>query len=184
MTRAALPAAAFSLGVSAVALLVGLLIVAGALLPRAQWAAETLDSIEPRYARLLGLRDAEARIAEADQALTERLRALAYSAATPADRAGAELQQRLRAQAAESGFSVVGSQIQPARELDGFEAVAVSAVMEGSIEHLAALAAQLGELRPAARVVALSVTPLRGRGVTASRNIRVELSLAVARLVQ
>jgi general secretion pathway protein M len=184
MTRRPSSAAVFSLGVTGLALLLGVLIVASVLVPRAQWAAGTLASIEPRHARLLGLREAEAQITEADQALTERLRALAYSAATPPDRVGAELQQRLRADAAEAGFGVVGSQIQPTREFDGFEAVAVSAILEGSIEHLAALSERVDELRPAARVLALNVTPLRGRGVTPTRNIRVELTLAVARLVQ
>jgi general secretion pathway protein M len=176
--------AMFSLGVTALLLVLLVALVAGALLPRAQSAAGELSAIEPRHARLLGLREHADRVLEAEQQLQQVLRAHAYSATMPADRVGADLQQRLRSDAAESGFAVAGSQIQPVRTLEGFDVVPVSLLMEGSVEHLSALSERLGEMRPAVRVVSLNISPLRGRNVSATRNLRVELVVAAARLTQ
>lgn len=177
-------AALFSVGVTVLVLVGGLAVSAAFLMSRAKWADETLATIEPRHARLLGLAESAALIDAAGGEAMERLSALAHPAAVAADRVGADLQQRVRADAAAAGFSVVGSQILPVRELDGFEAVPVSVLLEGSLEHFAELADRVAAARPAIRVLGFNVTPLRGRGVTAARNLRVELTLASARLVR
>lgn len=181
MSRRASPAL-FSVGVTVLVLVLIFGAAASFIASRAEWARSTLDSIEPRHARLLGLRDSADRLTAAAQQSGARVRALAQPADLPTDRVGAELQQRVRADAAAAGFAVVGSQILPVNEHPGFEAVPVTVIVEGALEHLADFLDRLDGRTPAIKVQSVSVTPMRGRNVAADRYLRVEITLAVARL--
>lgn len=171
----------FSVGITLALVLLLVALGVGYLLSRAQWASDTLETIEPRHARLLGLKAEQAPLQAAFEAAATQIGVLAYGADQSAERVGTDLQQKIRTEAAEAGFSVIGSQIMPARSLEGFEEVAVSITLEGSLEHLALLLDELAEARPLVKVVSLNLVPLRGRGVTAQRNLRFDLSIASVR---
>lgn len=173
--------ALFSVGLSLASVLLVVVLAAGFLLSRAQWASDALETIEPRHARLLGLKAEQASLQAAFEAAAAQIGALAYAADQSGERVGTDLQQKIRTEAAEAGFSVVGSQIMPFKQLGGFEEVPVSIILEGSLEHLALLLDELAEASPLVKVVALNLVPLRGRGVTAQRNLRIDLSVASVR---
>lgn len=179
--RPALRPALFSVGTTLALVLLLVALGAGYLLSRAQWASDTLETIEPRHARLLGLKAEQAPLQAAFESAATQIGALAYGADQSAERVGTDLQQKIRAAAAEAGFSVIGSQIMPGRSLDGFEEVPVSITLEGALEHLALLLDELSEARPLVKVVSLNLIPLRGRGLTPQRNLRLDLSVASVR---
>lgn len=152
--------------------------LAGVLHTRAQWASETLGTIEPRHARLLGLLDRQADLAAAASAATAASADLLYPSDQTVERVATDLQQKLRSAASEAGFTVVGSQIQPVRNLAGLDEVSVVLTLEGALDHLAAFADALEGLRPQVRVSVLTMVPLRGRGVNAQRHLRAEMTLS------
>lgn len=174
---------ALVVGVCALALLVFLGLVLNAIAFRADWARSTLDSIEPRYARLAGLQQRSTDLDEAAAASTSRLQELAYPADMPADAVGVELQKKVRAAATAAGFSVAGSNILSGQEHDVFEGVQVAVQLEGSLEHLADFFERIAETRPQIRLAELSIAPAGGRNINADRNIRVAVTLAVARVL-
>lgn len=173
--------ALFSVGISLAAVLLVFFLGAVFLLSRAQWANDTLATIEPRHARLMGLKAEQVQLQAAFDAAAAQIGALAYPVDQGSERVGTDLQQKLRTIASEAGFSVVGSQIMPFRQIEGFEEVPVSIILEGSLGHLMQLLDELGDARPLVRVVSLNLIPLRGRGVSAQRHIRADLSVASVR---
>ncbi|HRD32760.1 MAG TPA: type II secretion system protein GspM [Rhodocyclaceae bacterium] len=171
----------FSVGLTLSVLLLAVVLAAGFLVSRSQWASDMLASIEPRHARLQGLKAQDVALQAAFDAAAAQIGVLTYGGDQSTERVGTDLQQKIRAVAASAGFSVVGSQIMPARLLDGFEEVPVSITLEGALEHLGPLLDELAVARPLVKVVSLNLVPMRGRGVTAQRNLRLDLSVASVR---
>ena len=174
----------FTLGTLALLAMLLLVPLASAVVTRLQWADDTLSTIEPRYARLLGLKAAEPQIVAAAAGVRDTVADLVYPQDQSAERVSTDLQQKLRAAATSAGFTVVGSQIQVARALSGFEEAAVSLTLEGALDHLATFADAVEQMRPLVRVSSLTMVPLRGRGVTAQRNLRAEVTLSSLRVAQ
>lgn len=103
---------------------------------RMNWAQETLASIEPRYARLLGLGMVGVHVLTGVDEINTDLARYAYSADVDAQRIGTDLQQRVRALAEEAGVSVVGSQILPARVHRGFAQIPLKVTVNGNLEGI------------------------------------------------
>ncbi len=106
---------------------------------RMNWAQETLASIEPRYARLLGLGMVGVHVLTGVDEINTDLARYAYSADVDAQRIGTDLQQRVRALAEEAGVSVVGSQILPARVHGGFAQIPLKVTVNGNLEGIRGL---------------------------------------------
>lgn len=181
--HAKLRPAAFSVGIALFVILVVLGVFAYQWAHRMQWAHETLETLAPRHARLLGLQGEGDRILTALSEADRRLATLAHGAEHADERVAAELQQRVRQAAVEAGFIVVGSQILPASDHGTFVVVPVSVTLEGDLAHLFGFVDSLQAQQPAARIIALIATPLGGRGVTAERNLRIDATIGVARLL-
>ena len=98
-----------------------------------RWAAETLEEIEPRYARLLGLRDASSQLDEALKQARTALSRLGYAADRDAAQIGNDLQQVGRRALQAAGLTVASSQVLPARGEAGFERIRVSLQAEGAL---------------------------------------------------
>lgn len=142
----------------------------GYIVDKKLWADGIIDDIEPRYARLLGLQEMAERIERARAQAEAVLQEQVYPASLDTDRAGADLQQRLRAVAQQAGLSIQGSQITtvpPASARDGtpaepFERIAVTINLEADLPALQEMLSALQQQRPAIHVESLSLRPVRG----------------------
>lgn len=140
---------------------IGLALVANELSYRYQWANDTLAELEPRYARLEGLKHVSSEVDMSLTVVTEYLARRTYPPDMPADRAGTDFQQRMRALAEASGMNVAGSQILPPKVGSGFQAIPISATVEGTIESLRQLLVALPGEVPAVQVDSMVVQPAR-----------------------
>lgn len=158
-----------------------LLVVAAAgqyVLGKHRWAAATLDEIEPRYARLLGLRDTSGKLEEGLNQARANLARLGHGAERDAAQVGNDLQQVARRALQAAGLSVASSQVLPPRGEAGFERIVVSLQAEGPLSgvQLALAALQAETPRPtfdslvlqATRRVAEDGTPVVSCSITLS----------------
>jgi len=129
LQRRALVSVALTLGV---VLLLALL--AGQFVLRKHlWAIETLEQIEPRYARLLGLRDTSGQLEETLKQSRTALSRLGYAADRDAAQVGNDLQQVARRALQTAGLAVASSQVLSPRSEAGFERISVSVQAEGAL---------------------------------------------------
>ena len=172
-------------GGAAVLLLAGILTVAYVLVGRMLWANDTLAVIEPRYARLAGLREVRTEIETGLTQVQATLGRYAYPASMNGDRIGTDLQQRVRRVAEAAGMSVSGSQILPVRPADGFTHVPVSVSAEGTLESLRNMLAGLAAESPTIQVESIviqSVARRRARGAPEDQRLAVQMNLAAIHL--
>ena len=179
-TRAS-SSALFAVGSTLLLVVVLASVAVAVILSRLQSAQETLQALEPRYARLLGLEGEHERLEQALTQTTELLEAAAYPAALDTGRVGADLQQRLRAASEGAGFVVVSSRIAAANPLQGFDEIPLSLRLEGSLANLEAMLRALPALRPAVHLRSLSLTSVARRG-SRDYELRVDMVVAAARL--
>ncbi|MCK2127783.1 type II secretion system protein GspM [Thauera aromatica] len=154
-------------GGSLLVLLLALAVIASFLIGRLNWAHDTLDSIEPRYARLLGLRELQPQLEAGMSEVAANLGRYAHPAAMDSARIGTDLQQRVRQIAETAGLGVVGSQILPSRTHAGFVQVPLKLTVDGNLEGLRGLLAAFEREVPIILVDKLqaNATPQRqGRG--------------------
>lgn len=139
--RAAVTVAVTLAAVLAIVLGVGQYVVTNHL-----WAADVLEQIEPRYARLLGLRDTGGQMEEALKQARASLSRLGHPADRDAAQVGNDLQQVARRALQTAGLTVASSQVLAPRGEAGFERIAVSLQAEGPLGAVqVALAALQGE---------------------------------------
>lgn len=161
-------------------LMVGLWI--GELVARTWRMAEQRAAIEPRYARLAGVFERGEAIVAAGRQVTEALAQLAYPATDDVGEIGTELQQRVRQLAEAAELRVVGSQILPVREEQGFTVVTVTGTLEGETGALAAFLAALAAEQPPIVVEKVAVQASRARRGQLSGDINAQASMSVLRL--
>lgn len=168
---------------SSFALLLGVVAIADQLQFRYEWARDTIDLVDQRYARMLGIRDA-APVLEERLAATNRILArYAHDNQAGADRVGAELQQRVRALASEANVAVVGSQILPVRPAEGFEIIPLTLTLESDVASLRDFLLAAAAEEPLLRIDQMTITKLRQRrNQTAGDRLRVQINLGVIRL--
>jgi general secretion pathway protein M len=146
LQRRALISVAVTLGtLLAVALLAGQYVVRKHL-----WGIERLEELEPKYARLLGLREAGPQLEERLKQARAALPRLGHTADRDAAQVGIDLQQLARRALQTAGLSVSSSQVLPPRGEAGYERIAVSLQAEGALSGvqlaLAALQAEAPRL--------------------------------------
>lgn len=109
---------------------------------------ESLDQLEPRYARLVGL--------EAQQAEIETLKVKAaalreqyvYPAAQDATQTGNQAQQKVRDILAAAGLQVISSQVLPAKDEKGFDRIPLTLRAEGELLGLQSALAVINSQQP------------------------------------
>jgi general secretion pathway protein M len=129
LQRRALVAVVVTLG----ALLIAVGLLGRYVVQKHQWGLETLEQIEPRYARLLGLRDTGGKLEETLKQSRAALSQLGYPAERDAAQVGNDLQQVARRALQAAGLSVASSQVLAPRSESGFERIAVSVQAEGAL---------------------------------------------------
>jgi general secretion pathway protein M len=127
--------------VISVALTLGLVLLAAVaaghyVVQRHLQAVETLEQIEPRYARLLGLRETSAQLEEVLKRSRATLSLLGYASERDAAQVGNDLQQVVRRALQTAGLSVASSQVLSPRSESGFDRISVSEQAEGALSGI------------------------------------------------
>jgi general secretion pathway protein M len=121
------------------------------------WAVDQLAEVEPRYARLLGLRAADAQLdARLKQARTALTR-LGYGSDRDAAQIGNDLQQKVRSALQAAGMTVSSSQVLPVKTETKVDRVSVAAQVEGPLNGLQVALAALQAETPALSIDGLQV---------------------------
>lgn len=107
-----------------------------AVVAKHQWAVNLIDQLEPRYARLAGLRAGGGRLRATETELSANLARLAYGPEGDPAQSGNEALQRLRAAIASHGLQVSSSQVLPAREEGAFLRIGLNLRVEGELALL------------------------------------------------
>lgn len=128
------------------ALLVGAM---GYAINKHRWATETLASIEPRHARLLGLQAAERQMTGIESQLKTSLARFAYPANGDGAQVGNAALQRVREIAGSRGMRVTSSQVMPAKQEGQFDRIGLLLAIEGEWPQFQALAQELATQTPA-----------------------------------
>lgn len=146
------------------------------------WAASTLEQIEPRYARLLGLRDTGSQLQEALQQHRAALSQLGYPADRDVAQLGNDLQQVARRALQAAGVSVASSQVLTPRSEGGLDRILVSLQGEGALSGVQLALAALQAEKPR---IAFDNVLLQATGRTAEDGtpiVACRLTVAVLRL--
>lgn len=164
------------------ALLLVVLLVGQFIVSKHLWAADQLVEIEPRHARLLGLRDAggqlEASLNEARAALSR----LGYPAARDAAQVGNDLQQLARRALQTAGMTVASSQVLAPRSESGVDRVSVSVQAEGALSGVQVALAALQAETPAILVDGLILQPTGRSAEDGTPIVSCRVTVAVLRL--
>ena len=113
-----------------------------------RWAVNRLADIEPRYARLAGLRDAGPQIDALQRDLAGNLAQFAYPADGDTAQVGNAALQRVRELATAAQLRVSSSQVLAPRETDGFHRIGLNLVVEGNWEQMLQFHQVLARQRP------------------------------------
>lgn len=146
------------------------------------WAQDRLAEIEPRHARLLGLRDAGPALEEGLKEARVALSRLGYPAARDAAQIGNDLQQTVRRALQTAGLSVASSQVLATRSDAGVDRVSVSVHAEGALSGVQLALAALQAESPAVLVDGLVLQPTGRSAEDGSPVLSCRLTVAVLRL--
>lgn len=174
--------ALISVAVTIVAVLLPALLAGQYVARQHLWALERLEEVEPRYARLLGLRDARARLEEGLKQARAVLPRLGHTADRDAAQVGNDLQHLARRALQTAGLSVTSSQVLPPRGEAGFERIGVTLQAEGA---LSGVQLALAALQAEAPRIAFDTVVLQSTGRFAEDGTPVvscRLAIAVLRL--
>jgi len=176
-----------AVAITLLVLIIGVTVLVGSLLmDKLVWAQETLEAIEPRYARLLGLSGVGPSLDTALQEVRGSLERRAYPSSISPERIGTDAQERIRSMAESAGLAVSGSQILPVRAHPGFVQIPLKVTVDGDLESLRKFLAAADTAMPVVLVDSLQVASIvrRARRGAAEppQRLNVQLSLSVLRL--
>ena len=121
-------------------------------------AAQTrVAELEPRYARLQGMRASRQELDETDAKATALVERFAYPSTLEVTQAGNDAQQRLRTIFAGAGLEVVSSQVLPSKVEKEFDRIPLSFRVDGELLGLQSALVVLSSQTPAVMVEALTV---------------------------
>ena len=143
----------------------------------------SIDSLEPRIARLRGLIETEAELQQVAGEVNRRIPGLVYSKDQDRATVSANLQQEVRQILVDAGLSVTNSQVLPVREQELFDYVAVKVTVRGSMANVDAALSSLASYMPLVLVESLDIAPRRsGRRNTAVTDQAVTATLQLLSL--
>ncbi len=146
------------------------------------WALEAMEQIEPRYARLLGLRDTAPQLKEAVTQARTAVSRLGHPADRSAAQIGNDLQQVVRQAMQAAGMTIASSQVLSPRSEAGYERILVSVQAEGALSSVQAAIAALQTETPRITVDSLLVQAVGRVATDGTPVVSVRLTVAVLRL--
>lgn len=142
-------------------------------------AADRLDEIGPRYARLAGLLQNSERVREAEGTMKANLAEFVYPSEEDASQIGNAALQRVRDLATARGLRVASSQTAAPREEKGFDRIGLNLRVEGDWSQLVALLRELPRQRPLIHCATLQIGAERGGRPDASSTVFGQFDLYV-----
>lgn len=121
----------------------------------------SIDSLEPRVARLRGLIEKEVELRQVAGEVDRRIPGLVHSADQDRATVSANLQQEVRQMLVDAGLSVTNSQVLPVRGHELFDYIAVKVTVNGTMASVDAALDSLGSYMPLVLVESLDMTPRR-----------------------
>ena len=122
-------------------------------------AAARIERVEPRYARLAGLRAAGGQLDAALAGALDLSSRLAYPPSTDAIQAGAALQKSMRELAEGAGATVTGSQLMQSRQEAGYDVLRVTVKLTTSLESLTRFLGAIADHDPRVQIATLRISP-------------------------
>ena len=143
-----------------------------------------IRSIEPRLARLAGLREVEDQLQASELRAASEVHGLVYSATEETGSLGAQMQKSARELFTSVGMTVTGTQILTPKEDEFFTRIGVGINASGDIRSLEAALVQIIEARPLVFVNRLDIQPerRRGRNSQSNQNLQVRVQLISMKL--
>ena len=171
------------IALTALLALVPLVLIAGYLYSKQQWADSKISEVSPRYARLTGLIANKGNLLQASDMAGAQVFAYVYPSAQDAVQIGNEVQQKMRGVLSSAGLTVVSSQVMPVKDSKDdkeFERIPLTVRAEGELLAVYLAIAAMSEQKPAVLLDSLSVqtsgVPLKG-----VQRMAVQLNLLVLR---
>ncbi len=122
-----------------------------------------IDRLQPRIARLEGIRAFEDELTRSAGGVRQMLDALVYPVSTDRGEVSAALQNEVWQLIADAGMTVSNSQVLPLREGENFDYIGLKITVAGDITSLDETLAALAEFTPIVIVESLDVWPTRQR---------------------
>jgi general secretion pathway protein M len=95
-----------------------------------------IDSLEPRIARLIGVKQAEVQLLASSQEVESRIHNLVYPATENPDTVSAALQKNVRGIMSGAGLVVADSRIESTRREGAFDVIGLTVSVSGGIDAL------------------------------------------------
>jgi len=134
-----------------------LLAMGGYLWQKHRWAQGLLSDLEPRYARLQGVRAVKPALEAAVISARDLLAKQVYPATLDTTKAGNDAQQRIRTVFAEAQLSVESIQVVEAKDSGHFQRIGVVLHVEGTLPGMQAALLKLKTQTPAILVDSFSL---------------------------
>lgn len=152
---------------------------------RAEYASD-IGRLEPRIARLSGIKAFENDLAESSGQVQQQMVRLVHPASGDRASIAASLQTDVRQLMTEAGLSVSNSQVLPLREEERFDHIGVKLTVSGSMAALDEALARLADFSPMIIVESLEAWPARQRrskGETPTQSMTASIRLVSLRAV-
>jgi general secretion pathway protein M len=143
---------------------------------------ERISELEPRIARLQGLKLNEEALRQSAAAVQEGLSYLVSPAES--DAAGVALQQETRRILEAAGLSVTGNQVVADIAGDSLRQLSINITATGGMDALDQALVELKNARPLLMIDSLNLSPLAMRRGEVDQNLNLALSISSVRLLQ
>ncbi|HCL87675.1 MAG TPA: general secretion pathway protein GspM [Comamonadaceae bacterium] len=148
-----------------------------------RWATERLAELEPRYARLAGILQAQAELEAANQRASEELAIYFHPPEKALNQTGNEVLQQVRDTLSAGGLRVGSSQVLPPKtDQPGLDRIQVTIKAEGELLALQTAMAGLKAIRPAVFVDNLAVNVMGTPRVDAPQPLSIQLEISAWRI--
>ena len=181
MKTAAVRRESIVLALTVMVLLMPLLLLGLYVSQKHQWAQEQLNQLEPRYARLLGLRERADDLKSIEANVQNRLRQYVYPSGQEISQAGNDAQQRVRGVFSAAGLDVVSSQVLPPKDEQDFDRISISVRLEGELLGLQSALAVLPGMTPVVLVDGMSVQTIGLPKPDVPQRLAIQFNLSVLR---
>jgi len=145
------------------------------------WAQEQLDSLTPRYARLLGLEASSADLGKIEAEADKLIKQYVYPATQDVAQAGNDAQQRIRTIFTGAGLELVSSQVLPPKTEKFYDRIALTVRLEGGLPALQSALVVLAEKKPTIIVEGFTVQTIGAVKAETAQRLGIQFNFSVLR---
>lgn len=146
-----------------------------------RWADETLTAFEPRYARLLGLKNHKEELDQSEAAISSFLQSHVYPGSVDVSQAGNDAQQRVRDLFVKAGLDLVSIQVLPPKTEKQFDRIPLVVRLEGSLVSLQSALVVLTGQSPSILVDGFTVQTVGAVKAEVAQRLAIQFNLSVLR---